>query len=81
MSTLLSLDNRKRISLGALAQNEHYLVTVEDGGRTIILRSAVILSEDEAALLRNPKLIKAAEAAIDTPLSELQLGRQPRRSA
>ncbi len=48
--TLLTLDSRKRISLGPLAKHDKYLVVIEDDG-TIILTPAVVMTEAEARKL------------------------------
>jgi hypothetical protein len=49
--TLLTLDSRKRVSLGHLAKHNRYLAVIEDDG-TILLVPAVVMTEAEAKQLK-----------------------------
>jgi hypothetical protein len=50
---LLTLDSRRRISLGALAKYDRYFATVEAGG-IIVLTPAIVLTVEEAEKLGIP---------------------------
>ena len=60
---LLELDERRRASFGRIGRSEHrrYLVDEEPDG-TIILRPAVVMTEDEARFLAHPELVARVEA-------------------
>ena len=55
LTTYSTLDSRKRLNLAAIATRDSYRVTREENG-TIILEPAVVLSEDELAVLRDETL-------------------------
>jgi hypothetical protein len=59
MSQVVELDTRRRLSLAriARAEDERYQVDVEPDG-TIILTPVVVMTSFEAALLREPALVK-----------------------
>lgn len=46
---MLEVDSRRRISLGALAEHDRYLVTAEDDG-TLVLVPAVVMPVAQARL-------------------------------
>jgi len=62
MSTFQTLDSRKRINLATIATRDSYRVTLESNGR-IILDPALVLTEDELAVLNDETTRKAVEAA------------------
>jgi len=72
MSTYMTLDSRKRISLATIATRDSYKVTREPSGR-IILDPAVVLTEDELSVLRDPATREAVTAAAQST------ERRPRR--
>jgi len=47
--TLLTLDSRKRVSLGKLARHDHYMITEEPGG-VLILTPVVVVPISHPAL-------------------------------
>ncbi|MDQ1294008.1 MAG: hypothetical protein QG608_1891 [Actinomycetota bacterium] len=57
---LLELDDRKRASLARIAQHSRYLVEIEPDG-TLIMKPAVVMSEEEAAFLTNTALVAKIE--------------------
>jgi hypothetical protein len=59
--TLIELDERKRVSL-TMGRPGRYLAHVEDDG-TIVLVPAVVMSELEAAVLRDPEIMRQLNAA------------------
>ncbi len=63
---LIELDDRFRGSLRKVAKHHRYLVEEEPDG-VLIFRPAVILTEDELALERNPELIARIEEARKNP--------------
>ena len=65
MSTFQTLDSRKRINLATIATRESYRVTREVSGR-IILDPAVVLTEDELAVLNDETTRKAVATARST---------------
>ena len=71
-STFMTLDSRKRLNLATLSPRDAYVVTREKSGR-IILDPAVVLTEDELAVLNNTALLTAAAAAAEST------ERRPRR--
>lgn len=71
-TTYMTLDSRKRINLASIATRDSYRVTRESGGR-IILDPAVVLTEDELAVLADPATRAAVEAAAQSG------DRRPRR--
>lgn len=60
MSTLLEVDGRKRVSLGAAATAERYLLEQDEGG-VITLTPAVVMTADEVKLLSRPDITEAVE--------------------
>jgi hypothetical protein len=61
--TLLEVDSRRRISLGALvAVHDRYLATVEDDG-VIILTPAAVVTLTELAALQDPGVMEAVRQA------------------
>jgi hypothetical protein len=71
-NNFVTLDSRKRINLATIATRDSYKVTRESNGR-IILDPAVILTEDELAVLNDPSTRAAVESA------QLSTDRLPRR--
>lgn len=71
LTTYSTLDSRKRLNLASIATRDSYRVTREENG-TIILEPAVVLSEDELAVLQDETL----HAAVTRGRSE---GRRPLR--
>lgn len=61
-SAFMTLDSRKRINLATIADRSEYKVTKEPGGR-IVLDPAVVLTEDELAVLSDQSVWTAAERA------------------
>ena len=59
--TLIELDEHKRVSL-TMGRPGRYVAHVEPGG-TIVLVPAVVMSEMEAAVLRNPEIMRQLNAA------------------
>jgi hypothetical protein len=74
---IVELDERRRASFGRSGRPEHrrYLVTEESDG-TIVMRPAVVMTELEARMLANPKLVRRIEANRRDPS---RLVRRPRR--
>ena len=68
MPHLVELDGRRRVALGRLGKPEHtrYLVTEHPDG-TLLLTPAVVMTANEAALLRNPELVAQIEADLADP--------------
>ena len=71
-STFMTLDSRKRINLASIATRTEYKVTREPNGR-IILDPAVILTEDELAVLNDAGTREAVAIA------QQSTERRPRR--
>ena len=57
---LLEVDTRRRISLGALATADRYLVDVDEDG-IITLSPAVVMTEMEARLMARPDILAQVE--------------------
>lgn len=78
--SLLEVDGRRRISLGALAEHDRYLAHVEEDG-TIILTPAVVLPLAEARLHAAADTAREVDEFLENP--EIALRRQrparPRR--
>lgn len=81
--TILELDDRRRVSLGKLAEHSRYLVRKEDDG-TLILEPAVVLTAFEARVLGSPEMIAKLREAQAAPRgaprrrrNESGQGRQP----
>ena len=64
--SLLEVDSRRRISLGALATHDRYLVDVEHDG-TIVLTPAVVISVAEARLHAAPETSRKIDEFLDNP--------------
>jgi hypothetical protein len=60
MSTVIELDERRRISLGKIGHHDRYIVHEEPDG-TIVLEPAVVLTEAEARFMANPQLLARIE--------------------
>lgn len=60
--TIIELDSRRRTNFGRVGQPEHsrYLVTEYPNG-DVLLRPAVIMSEEEARFLSDPSLVAKLE--------------------
>ena len=65
-AVLVELDQRRRASLGKLATHPRYLATVESDG-TIILKPAVVMTQAEAAFLRNNDLVESIKEQRKDP--------------
>jgi hypothetical protein len=78
--TIIELDDRRRASLGRIGRPEHkrYLVEEQDNG-TLILTPAVVLTETEYELLRNPALVASLQEAISDPSKRSRRGGRPVR--
>ncbi|MEX0826164.1 MAG: hypothetical protein WD184_05380 [Acidimicrobiia bacterium] len=63
---LVELDQRLRASLGKIASHRRYLATVAPDG-TITLKPAVVMTEAEAALLRNEDLMESIKKQREDP--------------
>lgn len=65
---LIELDSRRRAAFGRIGRAEHtrYLVTEEPDG-TLILTPAVVMAAHEAALLRQPELLRQIQADSADP--------------
>lgn len=74
--TVLEVDDRRRVPLGRIGNKEHrrYLVREEPGG-VIILTPAVVLTETELALLRDPQLTELLVRTATDPSSRVKRGR------
>ncbi len=68
MSHLIELDSRRRLALGKLGNPEHtrYLVDEQPDG-TLVLTPAVVMSQQEVALLRNVELVSRLETEVADP--------------
>jgi hypothetical protein len=67
--SLLEVDARRRVSLGALAEHDRYLASLEEDG-TIVLTPAVVMPAAEARLHR----AAATAAEVDDFLSNPEIG-------
>ncbi|MGY2066197.1 hypothetical protein [Blastococcus sp. SYSU DS0619] len=59
-TTVIELDERRRVSFGKIGHHDRYLVH-EDPDGTITLEPAVVLSEAEARFMANPALLAQIE--------------------
>lgn len=59
-SAVIELDDRRRASLGKFGRHDRYLVSEQEDG-TLILEPAIVLTEAEAAYLRNTSLVALVE--------------------
>jgi hypothetical protein len=64
--SVLEVDSRRRISLGALAEHDRYLVDVEEDG-TIVLTPAVVMSAAQARLLAAVETSRKIDEFLDHP--------------
>lgn len=62
---LIELDSRRRTTL-RLGHHSRYLVTEEPDG-TLIMRPAIVLTEDEVALLQAPWLVNQIHENMSDP--------------
>lgn len=64
---LVDVDNRRRVPLGRLGNRDHtrYVAHDEPDG-TIVLEPAVVMTETEARLWRNPELAKVLGKRVPT---------------
>jgi hypothetical protein len=76
--SLLEVDARRRISLGALAEHDRYLVEVEDDG-TIVLTPAVVMSAAQARLLAAVETSRMIDEFLDNPETGSRRTRPGRR--
>ena len=76
--TVLEVDSRRRISLGALATHDRYLVEVEDDG-TIVLTPAVVMSVAQANLMAAPATSDQIDGFLGDPASGSRRARPERR--
>ena len=60
-TTLVVLDERRRVALGRVGRHRRYLVTEHADG-TLIFEPAVVVSEHEARFLARPDLLAKMEA-------------------
>ena len=72
-TTLIELDERRRLSLGKVGHHTRYLVREEADG-TLIFEPAVVLTEHEARLMARPDLVEQITDNIAHPER-----RRPRR--
>lgn len=83
MSQLIELDSRRRLALGRIGNPEHtrYLVDEQPDG-TLVLTPAVVMSQQEVALLRKPELVDRLDAEAADPASwrSTSTARRPRKS-
>lgn len=75
--TEIVLDKRRRTSLARIGRrsDERYLVEEKEDG-TLIMTPAVLVSQHELDLLRNPRFVKAVEQAEAGQM--VRRARQPR---
>ena len=77
----IELDDRRRASFGKLGQKEHtqYRVTeFEDG--SLLLEPAVVMTEHELALLRNPDVLAQVQHSYNHPEQAVEpTSRRPRK--
>lgn len=74
---LIELGAGRRLTL-RLGRHDRYLGTEEPDG-TIILRPAVVMTEDERALLAVPWLAQQIEDSMRNPASRTRRGRPQRK--
>lgn len=55
---IIEVDARRRVSLGALATADRYLIEQEPGG-VLVLKPAVVLTADQYKLLDRPDILAA----------------------
>jgi hypothetical protein len=64
--SLLEVDSRRRISLGALAEHDRYLVEVEADG-TIVLTPAIVMSAAQVRLLAAAETSRKIDEFLEHP--------------
>lgn len=62
-ASFVTLDSRKRLNLASFAPRESYKITAEKSGR-IVLEPAVVLTEDELAVLSDTKTLALVEERL-----------------
>lgn len=67
---LVSVDERKRVSLGSLATHDQYLVTAFDDGR-LVFEPAVVVTAAEQRAADDPAFWARVAAAAGQPASEV----------
>jgi hypothetical protein len=78
MDTIVETDGRSRLTLPGGKANKLYLVDeCEDG--TIVLRPATVITEAQAALMRNPELQQEIRHALEGPIERRPRRRRTRR--
>ncbi|MHB2022641.1 MAG: hypothetical protein ACYCO3_04820 [Mycobacteriales bacterium] len=77
-TVLVDVDARGRVSLGRLHPKPGpYLGQVEPDG-TVVLRPAAVMTQAQAALLANPKLMAAIDRFAADPAGGVRRGRPTR---
>lgn len=76
--SLLEVDGRRRVSLGALASHDRYLARVEEDG-TIILTPAVVLPLAEARLNAATETAREIDEFLEHPETGQRRTRPKRR--
>lgn len=76
MQRLVTVDERKRVTLGSLASHDQYLATTFEDGR-IVFEPAVVLTASEQQVSDDPDFwgrvaAAAAEPAVEVPEDLLQ---------
>ena len=66
VSTVIELDDRRRLSLGKIGRHSRYVVTEQPDG-TIVMEPAVVVTKAEAQLLAMPELIDRIENSQTRP--------------
>lgn len=61
---LLELDARRRVTLGKLAHHDRYTARLMSNG-SILLEPAVVVTADEAAMIRTPEFIAMLQRRIN----------------
>ena len=81
MALLVEVDSRRRIALGKLGNPDHvrYLVEEQPDG-SLLLTPAVVMTQHDAALLKNPEILARIEAELADPESWIHdsAARRPR---
>lgn len=70
---LIELGSGRRLTL-RLGHHDRYLATEEPDG-TLVLRPAVVLTEDEVVLRQHPWLVEQIEQTMRDPASRTRRGR------
>jgi hypothetical protein len=66
VSTVIEVDERRRISLGKIGHHSRYVVHEESDG-TIVMEPAVVLTQAEAKLMAMPELLARIESGDEHP--------------